>query len=267
MEHSAVTRSKVSAIIFRILLGLGMILSQQPKILHGTDWKSMGPQWDSPLFKLLSFNFAWVVPVCQVGYEWAFLMNTLMLPVSLTMLVTATWSVRRKTNSTGVGEWDNKLVAVRQRDYYWVAFLTYPTMTCTFFNHFNCRRLEQSRWVLQEDYGVDCYTTSWYVLAVVSVLGILFLSIGAPAGMLVWQFRYHNKQMWLVRLALKSRVSAYSEFRLKFGYMTADFKPEAYYSECVDLVRKLMLTGVISWIFPGTVFQVNLLVLFCLVCS
>ena len=58
-----------------------------------------------------------------------------------------------------------------------------------------------------------------------------------------------------VRLRQKSRVVAYRDFGRKFEFIAGDFKPTAYYAECVDLVRKLVLSGLIGLINPGTVFQ------------
>ena len=61
-----------------------------------------------------------------------------------------------------------------------------PTITQTFFGHFNCRALSDSFSVLEKDYSVECSGTQWWVLAVLSALGILVVSIGFPVGMFVW---------------------------------------------------------------------------------
>ena len=34
-----------------------------------------------------------------------------------------------------------------------------------------------------------------------------------------------------------------------------EFKPSGYYAECIDLVRKLVLSGMVSLLSPGTVVQ------------
>ena len=67
--------------------------------------------------------------------------------------------------------------------------------------------------------------------------------------------RVWTKQMSAVRRGEKSRVVAQRDFRRKFGYMSGDFKAEAYFAESVDLIRKLMMSGLLSLIRPGTVFQ------------
>ena len=61
-----------------------------------------------------------------------------------------------------------------------------PTITQTFFGHFNCRALSDTFSVLEKDYSVECSGTRWWLLAVLSALGILVVSIGFPVGMFVW---------------------------------------------------------------------------------
>ena len=61
-----------------------------------------------------------------------------------------------------------------------------PTITQTFFGHFNCRALSDTFSVLEKDYSVECSGTQWWVLALLSALGILVVSIGFPVGMFVW---------------------------------------------------------------------------------
>ena len=64
-----------------------------------------------------------------------------------------------------------------------------PTITQTFFAHFNCRQLSDTFSVLDKDYRIECSGTMWWTMAVLSVLGILVISIGFPVGMFVWCVR------------------------------------------------------------------------------
>jgi hypothetical protein len=38
-------------------------------------------------------------------------------------------------------------------------------------------------------------------------------------------------------------------------FVQGEFKPSGYYAECVDLIRKLVLSGMVSLLAPGTVMQ------------
>ena len=75
----------------------------------------------------------------------------------------------------------------------------------TFFGHFNCRHLQEdvpgvvTIAVLDKDYSEPCYETTWWILAVISGLGIVFISFGVPFGMYYWMTKEMNKQMDEVR--------------------------------------------------------------------
>ena len=82
-------------------------------------------------------------------------------------------------------------------------------MTQQYFTHFNCRRLAEDLWVLQKDYSETCWSgTQWWVLAVLSTLGILFISVGVPVFMWLWMSKVMEKEMDSVRFEGKMRVPA-----------------------------------------------------------
>ena len=133
-------------------------------------------------------------------------------------------------------------------------------MTQTFFNHFNCRTLSDERSVLEADYSVECATAStedgikWVVVAVLSMVGIAFV-IGVPVGMWYKMRKFFAEKQQLTQELKISQVVAYRDFHRQFGYMSGDFRPEAYYAESVDLFRKLSMTGVLVLLAPGTIIQ------------
>ena len=274
----------------KIVVGLGQVLAKQPEVLKS---EQLTQQFaDAQWLQLFAFNFAWVVPVCEISYVTTFLSNTVVLPGCLFLLVAATWRFesggndqqQQASKGTDGTDDDNDVEAQEKRidkyaDYYFALFLCYPTQTATFFNHLKCRSLgplaqdgttpdsngeQQQLYVLERDYEVVCYEGSWWWLAGFSVLGIVLISVGVPLGMFIWMRRKMRKEMQIVKREQKSKVFAYRAFHRKFGYMTADFKPDAYYAECLDLIRKLVMTGVLTWITPGTVLQGVCSVLFSL---
>ena len=277
MEHST-SQLKTSMIVAKIVLGLGQIMSKQPETLKE---EFPGPQWDSDWLQVFSFKFDWVLPVCEVDYVQRFFLNTVVLPTFLLSLVAVTWAMNRKSDDEAneAREDFDETKASKRSDYYFAFFLSYPTITQTFFGHFNCRHLSDELSVMEKDCelqerylpsafwgcaymrvdvttdSVLCSGTQWWLLAVFSAAGILFISIGFPVGMALWMNRYWVKHMRKVRLGEKSRVVAQRDFRRKFGFMSGDFRAEAYYAESVDLIRKLMMSGLLSLIRPGTVFQ------------
>ena len=147
-------------------------------------------------------------------------------------------------------------------------------MTQTFFNHFNCRRLSPLKSVVQTDYSVYCVanfwtlaggSTLWWILAAVSALGLAFISFGVPIFMFLRMRRSMAKYMRDVKHGKTKRIIAYRDFNSKYGFAAGDYKPEAYYAEPVDLIRKLILSGFMGLIFPGSVLQSFLSVIFSIV--
>ena len=147
-------------------------------------------------------------------------------------------------------------------------------MTQTFFNHFNCRRLSPLKSVVQTDYSVYCVanfwtlaggSTLWWILAAVSALGLAFISFGVPIFMFLRMRRSMAKYMRDVKHGKTKRIIAYRDFNSKYGFAAGDYKPEAYYAEPVDLIRKLILSGFMGLIYPGSVLQSFLSVIFSIV--
>ena len=100
-----------------------------------------------------------------------------------------------------------------------------PTMTQTFFSHFNCRTLSDERKVLEADYSIECVTAStsdgmwWLVVAILSLVGIIFVSIGVPVFMWWKMKRFFQEKQQLTKQLKISQVVAYRDFHRQFGYV------------------------------------------------
>ena len=114
------------------------------------------------------------------------------------------------------------------------------------------------------DYNIQCFPKAdgeaenagqWWALAVISFIGLIVVSAGFPLGCAFLMRRRMNREREMVRKQKKSSVISQRDFGRDFSFIAGEYKPEAYYAECVDLLRKLMLTGLIGLIYPGTVFQ------------
>ena len=154
-----------------------------------------------------------------MDYYSRFVTNTVIVPVVLLALVTATYAMDKtpapSLESLSPSELTRRNQERRTRqksDYYFAFFLSCecrlnrtncyvtllfktqrarlpcadPTITQSFFAHFNCRALSDDLAVLDKDYSVQCSGTQWWALAVFSALGILVVSIGFPVGMFIW---------------------------------------------------------------------------------
>jgi Ca2+-binding EF-hand superfamily protein len=127
-----------------------------------------------------------------------------------------------------------------------LVFLIYPGLTSKIFDIFLCRDLGPGttpQRVLHADYGVDCDDT----LVVRNGMGVLLVGIwpiGVPAALVISMLQY------------RKAIVAQDEAALHmFQFVIADYKPECWYWEVVELTRKLLLSGLIVVVGRGTVAQ------------
>ena len=69
-----------------------------------------------------------------------------------------------------------------------------------------------------------------------------------------------ERRPWATTLsALPAHITAaqysYNQMQATFGFCTDDFRPEWLWFEPVDLIRKLTLTGLLQFVWRGTVAQ------------
>ena len=143
-----------------------------------------------------------------------------------------------------------------------------------FFNHFYCRQLscpkvqgddgewvsrcpdnEEPIFVLQQDYAVDCAGSNYQLFSLIALGGLATVSFGVPIGFALRMWMSMRSEMAKVRKGEKKKIEAYRDFGLRFDYIAGDYKPTAYFAECVDLLRKLILSGIMIFVKPGTVIQ------------
>ena len=84
-----VSRLKMVTVVLKILTGLGQVVSKQEETM---EQKLPGPQWDSDFLNVMKFDASLIIPICEVDYAKRFLLNSVALPLSLILLVAATWA-------------------------------------------------------------------------------------------------------------------------------------------------------------------------------
>ena len=113
---------QTTKMVGKIVLGLGQVLSKQPDILRS---KELIEQFqDHPWIQVFSFNFSWIVPVCEVGYVQTFVLNTLAYPMCLVFLVAATWACNPPSKDAYAAETDRERTMVWRSDMYFALFLS-----------------------------------------------------------------------------------------------------------------------------------------------
>ena len=132
-----------------------------------------------------------------------------------------------------------------------IVYTLYTGLATRIFRFFKCR-LIQGKWYLIADYRHICFESTWNEYAVTAtVCGIIYV-IGIPLAELL--ILYCNRRRLYTDGSLKER----------FGTFYLNYKPNSYYFDVLDLMRRLVLTGGLI-IFGGeSISQTFLGIVICL---
>lgn len=122
---------------------------------------------------------------------------------------------------------------------WWSFLLMYPTLSRQTLAMFDCVEYADSQ-VLRTQTDVRCYSATWLPWAVVALTGSAVYCFGAPVG--------------IIMAVRQSEKGSRSVKRLTQVLMTT-YRPRHAHWEGVDLLRKFVLTGVITLVEPQTRVQ------------
>lgn len=129
-----------------------------------------------------------------------------------------------------------------------VTFLVYSSVSSMVFQMFACEKLDDGKKYLRADYSIDCDDRKHKNLMIYAGIMILIYPVGIPA--LYAHLLFTNRDV-----LQKDRRE--DSFRVK---STSDlwepYKPSRYYYEVIECGRRILLAGVVVFIFPNTAAQI-----------
>ena len=132
-----------------------------------------------------------------------------------------------------------------------VAYSVMPSVSTTLFGAFPCDTLDIGKRYLIVDYGIDCSSSAYKTYAIYSGLMVLVYPIGIP---LVFWFLLIKKKDHINK-PVAEREKDEDLFGIEFLY--DNYKPNFWYFEVVVTVFRLLLTGVLGVIQPGSSTQLS----------
>lgn len=285
------TTSVMSQVIanVKIIVGLMQALSQLGGVMQLET-----PEWFT-VMGTFALDFLALVPcVPQMGYYNTFALNVFLLPIAAFLVVAqfhffdkdefdeveamiyeqkSDESMQYDADGDGVVTDSEKVAGEaakartkhvaslarnkdKRSDYFLALFLVYPKVSQTLFRHFDCRVLAPGFEVLNTHYTYACAGGDWTMVAILAFFMILLVPIGIPVISWYLMAIKYEKEMKLFKKGGQSKAQAIAAFRVNWDFLSDDYIPEAYYFECLDLLRKMILTGAMLFVAPGTVFQV-----------
>jgi hypothetical protein len=141
---------------------------------------------------------------------------------------------------------------------------------------FNCRDLDGGLTVLLMDYSVHCSTVTHRFFQAIAIAVIAVVSLGCPIAMVVMMIRRIDEyrsggasERFVARrvadeLKLDDRVAADAirdvSTGREYSFLVNAYKPRYYFWEGIDMVRKLLLVGMLVIAGRGSVAQLFLAV-------
>ncbi|CAM9335907.1 unnamed protein product, partial [Choristocarpus tenellus] len=170
-------------------------------------------------------------------------------PLVVMVALLATYSISRLIH----GKSASAMVIVNQKHMSMallLTFLIYSSVSSTVFLTFACDDLDDGRSLLRADYSLSCNTNRHLMFKIYAGVMILVYPIGIPFLYGVLLFRHRH--------ALRSHgVDRGENVRLKaFSDLWGPYKPKVFYYELVECFRRVMLTGLVVFIYPDSAAQI-----------
>jgi hypothetical protein len=140
-----------------------------------------------------------------------------------------------------------------------ITFLMYSTVSTTVFQAFACDTIDDSATTktsyLRADYSIQCGTAKHKLYKVYAAFMVIIYPLGIPAlyALLLWNNRHKlsSNNESSVRMLNRHKDISLRPTRFLWKSYTA----RMYYWEVVECMRRLLLTGAIVFIAPGTAAQ------------
>lgn len=130
-----------------------------------------------------------------------------------------------------------------------ISFLVYSSVSATVFQSFACEDLDNGKKFLRADYRIECDSWKHQVFQVFAGIMIFVYPVGIPL--------FYAHLLYKNRRVLESEVERATSLRVKpISDLWLPYKPERFYYELVECLRRISLTGVVVFIYPNTAPQV-----------
>lgn len=132
-----------------------------------------------------------------------------------------------------------------------VSFLVYSSVSAKVFQTFACEHLGDGKNYLRADYRIDCDSSKHQAFELFAYVMVAVYPVGIP--LFYSHLLYKNRRV-LANEDVDTRILS-SQVR-PISDLWVPYKPRRFYYEVIECVRRIMLTGVVVFIYPNTVAQV-----------
>eukprot|EP00752_Nemacystus_decipiens_P001402 g1387.t1 len=184
----------------------------------------------------------------SVDYHGRLLLSTLG-PMVVALVLACTYVVATRRNGgaddEGKASIKNKLASIMLL----VAFLVYGSVSATVFGMFVCEDLDDEGSYLRGDYSIRCDTDKHRSLQGYSVLMILIYPVGIPA-FFAWLLISHRGDLLETNRDKSPTIAPFAD-------LWQPYLPNMYLYELLEYLRRILMTGLVVFIFPETAAQIS----------
>ncbi|CAM9567596.1 unnamed protein product, partial [Laminaria digitata] len=131
---------------------------------------------------------------------------------------------------------------------FWTSLLIYSTASSSIFQTFACDHLDDGTYFLRADHSLECYTTTHKAFMVYAGVMVGVYPIGIPASYALVLYR-SRASLHAGQVASTADAAIVRELR-------APYRPQVYYYEVVECLRRVLLSGAVVLVFPNSAAQV-----------
>ncbi|CAN0459726.1 unnamed protein product, partial [Hapterophycus canaliculatus] len=133
-----------------------------------------------------------------------------------------------------------------------LTFLVYSSVSSMVFKTFACETLEDDVEYLRADYRINCADPKHKAIQVYASIMIFVYPVGIPLLYAILLFQ---------RRGVLSDADADKSAAQPISSIWESYRPERFYYEVVECGRRIMLTGVVVFIFPNDAAQIAITML------
>ena len=200
---------------------------------------------------VFNFDLGWVLSagcVLDIDFHDRLLFSTIG-PIIAVLILGVTYAVaaciNRGTSETLQVLWNRHVSMLLL-----LTFLVYSSVSSTLFQAFACEDLADGRNYLRADYRIECDSSRHRGFQVYAGFMVALYAVGIPAfyGVLLFRDRDILRRDWGSRVDT-ARVTSTSD-------LWSPYKPSVFYYEVIECGRRILLTGVVVFIYPNTAAQI-----------
>jgi hypothetical protein len=224
---------------------------------------------------MFNLNLGWLLSLgclTKINFYQKLLITTLGPFAVAAALATTYATVRRRNKVQAVDAHISQRAIVRARTmrleraltkhhlvFLAMTFLLYSTVSTTVFQIFACDTIDDSAshktGYLRADYSIQCGTAKHTLYSVYAGFMVIIYPLGIPAlyAWLLWRNRHKLSSQAESSVHMFSRHT--DDTLRSTRFLWKSYTPNMYYWEVIECVRRLLLTGAIVFIAPGTSAQ------------